>query len=344
VSWLVIDAGNTAVKWAVGDRNLRRFLGVGIAAHGATDALDQRLAAAWRGQRVSSVYATSVANEAVMHAIDQAAGDCFGVAVTWFGSQRHFEGHGVSGGVALINGYREPEQLGADRWHALIAGCALHPGESLVIASAGTATTVDCVRATPDAAAVFVGGVIAPGVRLMRQSLAQGTARLPLAEAGAALSVHATETAGAIASGVHFAQVGLVENVARAFATELVQAGKPAPHLLLTGGGAQALVAPLTRALRARGVVAAVVLENNLVLRGIALRARAEHVRAIEQRAVLAMRERGMPEPVQAAAPDKAPSLAMKPESGAAPTGSPVGAEPLPEGVTAAAAAAAPTP
>lgn len=342
MSWLVIDAGNTAVKWAVGDRDLRHFMGVGIAAHGAIDGLDQRLAAAWHGQRVSSVYATSVASEAVMRAIDQASGDCFGVAVTWFDSQRHFEGHGVSRGVALINGYREPEQLGADRWHALIAGCALHPSESLVIASAGTATTVDCVRSAPDAAAVFVGGVIAPGVRLMRQSLAQGTARLPLAEAGAVVSVHATETAGAIASGVHFAQVGLIETVARSFATELEQAGKPAPHLLLTGGGAQALVAPLTHALRARGVLAAVVLEQNLVLRGIALRARAEHVHAVEQRAVLAMREHEMPAPVQAAAPDRAPSLAMNPGFGAAPTGSPTGVEPMPVGVTA--AAAPPTP
>lgn len=297
MSWLVIDAGNTAVKWAVGDRQLRRFMGVGVAAHGTVDGLDQRLAAAWRGQRVSSVFATSVTNEAVMRAIDQAVGDCCGVAVTWYRSQRHFEGHGVSRGVALINGYREPEQLGADRWHALIAGCALHPGESLVIASAGTATTVDCVRATPDAAAVFVGGVIAPGARLMRESLAQGTARLPLAETEAAPSVHATGTAEAIAGGVHFAQVGLIENVARAFATELVQAGRPPPQLLLTCGGAQALVAPLTRALCARGVVAAVEHEQNLVLRGIALRAQAEHVRAIEQRAVLALRERGAAEP-----------------------------------------------
>ena len=320
MSWLVIDAGNTAVKWAVGDRNMRRFMGVGIAAHGAIDGLDQRLAAAWRGQQVSSVYATSVTNEAVMRAIDDAARSCFGVSVIWYRSQRHFEGHGASGGVALINGYREPEQLGADRWHALIAGCALHPGESLVIASAGTATTVDCVRATPDAAAVFVGGVIAPGVRLMRESLAQGTARLPLARTdAAALSVHATGTTEAIASGVHFAQVGLIENVARAFATELVQAGKTPPHLLLTGGGAQALVAPLTRALRARGVVTTVALEQNLVLRGIALRAQAEYVRAIEQRAVHALRERGVVEPPAADASRARPQSAAASEDNATP-------------------------
>jgi len=302
VSWLVIDAGNTAVKWAVGDRNLRRFMGVGLAAHGAIAELDKRLAQAWQGQRVSAVFATSVANEAVMRAIDQAARDCLGLPVTWYRAQRHFEGHGVSRGVALINGYRDPEQLGADRWHALIAGCALYPGDSLVIASAGTATTVDCVRATPDAAAVFAGGVIAPGARLMRESLAQGTARLPLAAERASLSVHATATAEAIASGVHFAQLGLVENVARAFATELVQAGKPSPRLLLTGGGAEALVAPLSRTLRSRGVAASVELQPNLVLRGIALRAQAEHVRGIEQRALLAMRDRHAGQPAGAAA------------------------------------------
>lgn len=276
MSWLVIDAGNSAVKWAISDRDGHRFMGTGLEASGGASGLDARLMGAWGGLRFRGVFATSVADDEVMQAIARAVHACCGREVTWFGPQRHFEGRGLGHGVALLNGYRDPMQLGADRWHALIAACAKFPDQPLVIVSAGTATTVDCVRAEPYAAALFVGGVIAPGFALMRESLSRGTARLPLAEESEAPSVHAGSTAHAIASGVHYAQLGLVENVVREFAAELEQASLEPPRLLLTGGRARALFGPLSRSVLAERAVSALSLEHNLVLRGIALRAHAE--------------------------------------------------------------------
>ncbi len=276
MSWLVIDAGNTAVKWAISDRDGHRFMGTGLEASGAIDALDARLMSAWGGLRFRGVYATSVADDGVNSAIERAVRACCGREVTWFQSQRHFEGRGLGHGVALINGYDEPASLGPDRWHALIAACAKFPDEPLVVVSAGTATTVDCLRAQPYSAAIFLGGVIAPGFALMRESLATGTARLPLAPEDESLSPHGTRTAQAIASGVHYAQLGLVENVVREFAAELEQSGHEPPRLLLTGGRARALFGPLSRSVLAERAVSALSLEHNLVLRGIALRAHAE--------------------------------------------------------------------
>ena len=276
--WLVIDAGNSAVKWAISDRDGHRFMGTGIEANSAVAGLDARLVAAWSGLRYRGVYAASVADGAVVQAIERAAAAAAGRRVTWYGSQRHFEGRGLGHGVALINGYRDPLQLGADRWHALIAACAKFPDQSLVVVSAGTATTVDCVRAEPLAAAVFSGGVIAPGFDLMRRSLAEGTARLPLApQPTESPTAHALSTDEAIASGVFLAQLGLVENVVRQFAAELEHAQKEPPRVLLTGGRARLLFGPLTRSVLAERAASALSLEHNLVLRGIALRAHTEH-------------------------------------------------------------------
>jgi len=281
VSWLVIDAGNSVVKWAISDRDGHRFMGTGLESNGEVAGLDERLMDSWGGLRFRGVYATSVADDEAMRAIERAVRACCGLEVTWFGPQRHFEGRGLGHGVALINGYRDPMQLGADRWHALVAACAKFPDQPLVVVSAGTATTVDCVRAEPYAAALFMGGVIAPGYALMRESLARGTARLPLADETEPPSPHAGSTAQAIASGVHFAQLGLVENVVREFAAELEQASLEPPRLLLTGGRARALFGPLSRSVLAERAVAALSLEHNLVLRGVALRAHVEQAPAV---------------------------------------------------------------
>lgn len=276
MSWLVIDAGNTAVKWAISDRAGHRFAGTGFEAGTGAPGLDERLMRAWGGLRFRGVYATSVAGDAVMRAIERAVQACCGCAVTWFGPQRHFEGRGPGQGVALLNGYDDPLQLGADRWHALIAACAKYPDQPLVVVNAGTATTVDCVRAGPSGAALFVGGLIAPGFALMRRSLAENTAQLPqVAPTAAALSPHATHTEAGIAGGVFYAQLGLVETVVREFAAEMEQAQLDAPRLLLAGGQAGALLGALTRSVLAERAVQALSVELHLVLRGIALRAHA---------------------------------------------------------------------
>lgn len=281
MTWLVIDAGNTAVKWAIGDRDGHRFMGSGLEANEGSASLADRLSLAWSNLTITEAYGVSVANVGVMRAVEQAIQECGGTQMRWFGSQRHFEGHGVAHSVALINGYRDPLQLGADRWHAMVAACAKYPDQSLIVVSVGTATTVDCLRAEPLAAAVFTGGVIAPGFDLMRDALARGTARLPQVDATpddipSTPMAHPITTSDAILTGVFYAQLGLVENVVREFAAELETAQKEPARLLLTGGYARPLVAPLTRSVLAERAVSAISLEQNLVLRGVALRAHNE--------------------------------------------------------------------
>ncbi len=92
------------------------------------------------------------------------------------------------------NGYRSPQQLGSDRWAALIAARNHVSGPCLVV-NCGTATTIDALSATGD----FLGGLILPGLSLMLSSLSGNTAQL--ADCEGVLVDFPQDTADAMLSG-----------------------------------------------------------------------------------------------------------------------------------------------
>ena len=96
----------------------------------------------------------------------------------------------------VTNRYRNPAQLGSDRWAALIGARHLTGSRPTLVVVCGTATTIDFM----DAEGVFQGGVILPGVGLMLRALHQHTAALP--DADGEYSDNPTQTVDAIASGV----------------------------------------------------------------------------------------------------------------------------------------------
>jgi type III pantothenate kinase len=251
---LLIDLGNTALKWAHSTAG-----GVSPAqtvVHRDGGDWAAALTAAWRAAGTTQAVGCSVAAPEVAAAVERAAA-ANGISVRWLRAEAQHIGR-----VTLVNGYRDPSQLGPDRWHALLGACARHPGRSLVLATAGTATTVDGVM-VEGGRARFIGGCIAPGARMMLEALATRTAGLPQARGGAVDFPDNTDDA--IATGVADAQAGLVlqrvERCARRFGH--------APLLLVNGGDAAVL------AVRLHGAGAAPTIEHNLVLAGLALRAAA---------------------------------------------------------------------
>jgi type III pantothenate kinase len=251
---LLVDLGNTALKWAcAADGVAGPALTV---VHRDGGDWSAALTAAWRALGTTQAVGCSVAAVDTLRAVEQAA-SASGIALCWLRAE---SAH--NGGVELANGYREPAQLGPDRWHAMLGACGRHPQRSLLLATAGTATTVDCV-AVVGGRARFVGGCIAPGSRLMLEALATRTAGLPQAS-GSAVDFP-DNTDDAIATGVTDAQAGLVMQLAERFAQRLGHT----PLLLVSGGDAEALAA------RLRGAGAAPLIEHNLVLAGLALRAAA---------------------------------------------------------------------
>lgn len=227
---LAIDAGNTRIKWGVHADGKWCEQGVVFPAQ------IQTLQA--RAQAAAVAVVANVAGEDVAERVEALLADAPARRV-WVRASRS------QGGVA--NGYDDPAQLGADRWAALIGARFIHPASCLVV-NAGTATTVDVL----DHAGNFQGGVILPGLDLMRASLASRTAQLPLTEG----QYRATprNTADAIFSGCLNAQAGAVDRMFSLIANQ------PGALCVLSGGAANALAPVLNIPLRH---------VENLVLEGL---------------------------------------------------------------------------
>jgi type III pantothenate kinase len=132
----------------------------------------------------------------------------------------------------VTNSYRNPAQLGSDRWAAMIGARHLLGARAAMVVVCGTATTLDFLTAD----GVFKGGMIMPGLGLMLRSLHEGTAALP--DQDGDFSHYPTQTVDAIASGCQHAQAGTIE---RLFAIE----ARTTPNVVcLLSGGAAGTVAP----------------------------------------------------------------------------------------------------
>ena len=131
----------------------------------------------------------------------------------------------------VTNSYRNPAQLGSDRWAALIGARWLLGRRAAMVVMCGTATTIDFLSAE----GVFKGGTIMPGVGLMLRSLHEGTAALP--DASGDFFDYPTQTVDAIASGCQHAQAGAIERM-YAHESKLVSD----VTCLVSGGAARAVL------------------------------------------------------------------------------------------------------
>lgn len=207
---VLIDAGNTRLKWAVVAAG--RWRAQGHADYADLSGLAAELVA---GRSVAVASVTRAENAAMLDALLERAalpvrriesGPCFG---------------------EVTNGYTAPAQLGVDRWMALIGAWRRTRRATLVI-SVGTAMTVDAL----DARGRFPGGIIVPGPALMRGALRQGTARVA---AGPGVRRDFPQcTNDAVESGLVAALAGAV----RAQYAHLAAQAPDAPACLVTGGDA----------------------------------------------------------------------------------------------------------
>ena len=67
---------------------------------------------------------------------------------------------------SLINSYESPDQLGSDRWLAMIASYEINPNQAFAVVDIGTAVTIDAVNN----AGIHLGGLIFPGLDKIRKS------------------------------------------------------------------------------------------------------------------------------------------------------------------------------
>ncbi|CAB3768000.1 Type III pantothenate kinase [Paraburkholderia humisilvae] len=272
--FLLIDAGNSRVKWALVDGNGAQthsgtFTHSGLLVKGIGDPLVAEHEPDWHALPAPrGAWISNVAGEAVARRVDTLL-DAYWPALP------RTTIHATAQQCGVRNGYTVPASLGSDRWAGMIGAHAAFPDEDLLIATFGTATTLEALRKD----GTFAGGLITPGWSLMMRSLGEHTAQLPTlgtldtqdpltddhpseAAIPAWSDPHAlcfaTNTHDAIAAGCALAQAAFIERMWRRLQDEW-----RTPMRLVVGGGAagevvRSLQVPHTR-------------HDSLVLAGLAL-------------------------------------------------------------------------
>jgi type III pantothenate kinase len=232
---LLLDAGNTRIKWGV--RHAGAWQARGVCPTREVSRLSADLAA-YPLRRALLCCVANDATRAALHGLMAARVE----QLAWLVAAA--DAHGVH------NAYQPPESLGADRYAALVAAARRGLG-GCVVASVGTALTVDALTADGR----FLGGAIAPGPDLMREALLSGTAGVR--EFTVPAAVFPTDTGAAVASGIALAQAGVVAGMRERLARHT---GKTVTVLL--SGGARAVLASLLEP--------PVVEADDLILEGLA--------------------------------------------------------------------------
>ena len=237
---LLIDIGNTNLKWAVYESG---SLGeMQVACHHGGLPID--LHAAWEAlKRPRRVLVSNVGGNETAEALESACRAYWELMPTFAATEAN------SYGVKIA--YERPERLGVDRWLALLAVHRICEGPVLIV-DAGTAITYDLLLGDGR----HLGGLILPGIEMMRDSLLDCT-HIPRAEPQELSEPWAADTGAAIAAGSIQAPAALTE---RLFDRLSDQTGEM-PSCVLTGGDAERLISALSFPVQHR---------PDVVLRGLA--------------------------------------------------------------------------
>lgn len=132
----------------------------------------------------------------------------------------------------------EPLTVGADRLINTLAASRLFESDTIVV-DLGTATTYDCITAD----GVFLGGVIAPGIRTSAETLFRRTSKLPATELVPPEKVIGRRTEDCIRSGVVFGAAEALDGIVRRIKAEWPTGRVP---LVVATGGLAPMIAPIT--------------------------------------------------------------------------------------------------
>jgi len=239
MSLLLLDVGNSRLKWASADA-------AGLHPGGAVEHGGNPAAAvsAIGADAADAIWIANVTGAALGDKLAAVLKLRYGVAPRFARVEAEYTG--------LRAAYAEPQRLGIDRWLCLLAAWSETRGAACVV-SAGTALTFDVV----DAQGRHLGGVIAPGLLTMQQAVLGATR---FAASGPAQDYSAElgrDTDGCVRQGALHAGAGLVERLAARY-------GKEA-RCLFTGGDAERLLPHLGGAWSLR---------PNLVMEGLLAYAR----------------------------------------------------------------------
>jgi type III pantothenate kinase len=228
---LELDMGNTRIKW-----RLRNESGNVARGHLLSQSAWQSLASSITitiktevpelqlPLRLQQLRVASVLDEERNQSFREWCLEAYGVQADFAVSQPAAAG--------VINGYEHPEQLGVDRWLAILAGFT-QAKRAVVVADLGSALTVDLVTARGE----HLGGYIGPGLAAMRNTLLGNTQKIRLTDVSSVVrTAPGRSTDTAVTAALSTMMIGLITAAMK----ELASHGED-PALVITGGDAELL-------------------------------------------------------------------------------------------------------
>ena len=156
---LLIDIGNTRLKYV---RHTEHGFTKSHSIHN-DEITVERLEQLFSNE--TEVLVSSVAKNKMLELIEQAALK-HQKSITRAETKKEFNG--------IICGYDNYQQMGVDRWLAIIGAQELVPNKCLVVVDAGTATTIDVINQNKR----HLGGWILPGVKTIHDAIIEKTAKV----------------------------------------------------------------------------------------------------------------------------------------------------------------------
>ncbi len=136
------------------------------------------------------------------------------LSLKFFGTKALVVGPGVKTGIPIL--YKNPVEVGADRIVNAVAGFEKYGGP-LILVDFGTATTFDAVSARGE----YLGGAIAPGLRISLEALFRNTAKLSPVDLAVPEHVIGRSTMESIQSGTVYGFVGMIDSIVNRMQKEM---------------------------------------------------------------------------------------------------------------------------
>jgi type III pantothenate kinase len=246
---LVIDAGNSNITLGVyRDEELREQWRITTNPLGTVDEYGTEVRGLFERAEIPLRKIDAIVVASVVPALNDTIKT---MAEVYLGLTPIFVDHTTDTGLKIR--YEPASAVGIDRIVDSVAGVAKY-GKPCIVVDFGTATTFNAVSSQGE----YIGGVIAPGLKISAEALFSRTAKLPRVEIERPPKVIATSTVESMQSGLFYGYVSLVDGILRRMIKEMGET----PHVVATGGLAR---------LVADGSELIEVVDDTLILEGLRL-------------------------------------------------------------------------
>lgn len=229
---LLIDIGNSRIKWCLHDNMENKFVSVGAMSYDKP-VLKELFCEHWN--HLASPNRVLVSN---VSGLDIAKKLDVWIKKVWQVNTEYVKSEAYSYGVG--NAYLDTSKLGVDRWMAIVAAWHRYQRyqEDICVVDCGTAMTIDGISKSGQ----HLGGLIIPGYAMMQKVLANNTSDINTVRTTSPSFNFSNSTEQAVNNGCCLAMLATIDRVV----TSMKNGSNGQVRCIITGGNAELLIEDLT--------------------------------------------------------------------------------------------------